>query len=80
MQAEALHQAQEVLAQETQRLADRSEAYELAMQARDAQTVGARTQRRWITKPNARACKSVPRPRNADSMQWLIGRAKNRSS
>ena len=36
-QAEALRQAQDVLAQETQRLADRSEGYELAMQARDAQ-------------------------------------------
>lgn len=36
-QAEALRQAQDVLAQETQRLADRSEAYDLAMQARDAQ-------------------------------------------
>lgn len=37
VQAEALRQAQDVLAQETQRLADRSEAYDLAMQARDAQ-------------------------------------------
>lgn len=37
MQAETLRQAQDVLAQETQRLADRSEAYDLAMQARDAQ-------------------------------------------
>lgn len=37
VQAEALRQAQDVLAQETQRLADRSEAYELVMQARDTQ-------------------------------------------
>lgn len=37
VKAEALSQAQDVLAQETQRLADRSEAYDLAMQARDAQ-------------------------------------------
>ncbi|RZJ15496.1 MAG: DNA-binding protein [Acidovorax sp.] len=37
VQAEALRQAQDVLAQETQRLADRSEAYDMAMQARDAQ-------------------------------------------
>ena len=37
LQAEALRQEQELLAQETQRLADRSEAYDLAMQARDAQ-------------------------------------------
>ncbi|MGQ0727518.1 DNA-binding protein [Acidovorax sp.] len=37
VQAEALRQAQEVLAQETQCLADRSEAYDMAMQARDAQ-------------------------------------------
>lgn len=37
VQAETLRQAQDVLAQETQRLADRSEAYDLAMQARDAQ-------------------------------------------
>lgn len=37
VQAEALRQAQDALAQETQRLADRSAAYELAMQARDAQ-------------------------------------------
>ena len=36
-QAEALRQAQDAVAQETQRLADRSEGYELAMQARDAQ-------------------------------------------
>jgi len=36
-QAEALRQAQDALAQETQRLADRNAAYELAMQARDAQ-------------------------------------------
>jgi len=36
-QAEALRQAQEALAQETQRLADRSEAYGVAMQAKDAQ-------------------------------------------
>lgn len=37
VQAEALRQAQDVLAQETRRLADRSEAYDLAMQARDGQ-------------------------------------------
>lgn len=37
VQAEALRQAQDVLAQETQRLADRSEAYDMAMEARDAQ-------------------------------------------
>lgn len=37
VQAEALRQAQDVLTQETQRLADRSEAYDLAMQAKDAQ-------------------------------------------
>ena len=37
VQAEALRQAQDVLAQETQRLADRTEAYDLAMQAKDAQ-------------------------------------------
>lgn len=37
VQAETLRQAQDLLAQETQRLADRSEAYDLAMQARDAQ-------------------------------------------
>lgn len=37
VRAEALRQAQDVLVQETQRLADRSEAYDLAMQARDAQ-------------------------------------------
>ncbi|WP_233244327.1 DNA-binding protein [Acidovorax sp. HMWF029] len=37
VQAEALRQAQDVLVLETQRLADRSGAYELAMQARDAQ-------------------------------------------
>lgn len=36
-QAEALRQAQDELARETQRLADRSAAYTLAMQARDAQ-------------------------------------------
>lgn len=36
-QADALHQAEEALAQETQRLADRSEAYTVAMQAKDAQ-------------------------------------------
>lgn len=37
MRAEALRQAQDVLVQETQRLADRSEAYDLAIRARDAQ-------------------------------------------
>lgn len=37
VQAEALRQAQDVLAQETQRLTDRSEAYDMAMQAREAQ-------------------------------------------
>ena len=37
VQAEALRQAQGVLAQETQRLADSSEAYDMDMQARDAQ-------------------------------------------
>ncbi|MDP4074000.1 DNA-binding protein [Acidovorax sp. A1169] len=36
-QAEALRRGQESLAQETQRLADRSEAYGVAMQAKDAQ-------------------------------------------
>lgn len=36
-QADALHHAQEALAQETQRLSDRSEAYGVAMQAKDAQ-------------------------------------------
>lgn len=36
-QTEELRQAQEALAQETQRLADRSEAYGVAMQAKDAQ-------------------------------------------
>ena len=34
LQAETLRQAQDLLAQETQRLADRSEAYDLAMQAK----------------------------------------------
>lgn len=37
VQAETLRQAQDLLAQETQRLADRSEAYDMAMQAKDAQ-------------------------------------------
>jgi chromosome segregation ATPase len=37
VQAEALRQEQDLLAQETRRLADRSEAYDLAMQAKDAQ-------------------------------------------
>lgn len=37
VQAEALSKAQEELARETQRLADRSAAYELALQAKDAQ-------------------------------------------
>lgn len=36
-QAEALRQAREALAQEAQRIADRSEAYVVAMQAKDAQ-------------------------------------------
>lgn len=37
IQAEELRQAQDSLAKETQRLADRSEAYAVAMQAKDAQ-------------------------------------------